>query len=436
MDIAAGLKASMPGVIIIYGGVFPTYQWREVLERHLCVDIIVRGEGEETVVNLTHALQHKQPLAQVNGIAFRWGGDPVATPPAAMITDLDAYRIGWEVIDHADYSYWGGKRAVVMQFSRGCPHLCTYCGQRGFWTKWRHRDPVKFAAEIARLYREHGVELINLADENPTSSKRQWRAFLEAMIAENVPVSIIGSTRADDIVRDRDHLHLYKKAGVLRFLMGIETTDAATLTAIQKGSMPTIDRKAIAALREHGIISLCTFAVGFAEETDRDYWQMLRQLITYDPDQILSVYATPHAWTPFYRTVRDRKVVETDLSRWDYKHQVLAVENVPRWRVFLWVKAIEALVQGRPRSVFRVLAHRDRDVRAGMRWYTRMGRRVWIYEFLDFAATVWRDLVKDNGRPAPAVDRLWFGRAELPENAMTRPVSGPPPALTVSQKPQ
>jgi anaerobic magnesium-protoporphyrin IX monomethyl ester cyclase len=50
------------------------------------------------------------------------------------------------LIDHTRYSYWGGLRAVVVQFSRGCPHLCSYCGQRGFWTRWRHRDPVRFAA--------------------------------------------------------------------------------------------------------------------------------------------------------------------------------------------------------------------------------------------------------------------------------------------------
>jgi len=47
-----------------------------------------------------------------------------------------------------------------MQFSRGCPHPCNYCGQRGFWTRFRHRDPKKFAAEIAWLHRVHGVEVI------------------------------------------------------------------------------------------------------------------------------------------------------------------------------------------------------------------------------------------------------------------------------------
>ena len=88
----------------------------------------------------------RQPVASVAGIAYRDDfGRPVATQAAMTVADLDAWRVGWELIDHRRYSYWGGKRAVVMQFSRGCPHLCNYCGQRGFWTRWRHRDPVKFA---------------------------------------------------------------------------------------------------------------------------------------------------------------------------------------------------------------------------------------------------------------------------------------------------
>ncbi|MGB3281035.1 MAG: magnesium-protoporphyrin IX monomethyl ester anaerobic oxidative cyclase [Pseudorhodobacter sp.] len=409
LQLTAMIRAAHPAITIIYGGVYPSYHWHDILTEAPQIDVIVRGEGEVTAPALLTALGGD--LSTVPGIAYCQNGTPTTTRPAAMLTDLDSARIGWELIDHADYSYWGGKRAVILQFSRGCPHLCTYCGQRGFWTKWRHRDPVKFAAEIARLVRDEGVELINLADENPTSSRRAWKAFLEAMVAQNVKVHIIGSTRADDIVRDADLLPLYKKAGCLRFLLGLEGTDEATLATVKKGGTRAKDAQAIQLLRAHGMIGLCTFAVGFEEETDHDYARLLRHLLRYDPDQVMSVYATPHRWTPFHGQSAHRRVVQTDLRLWDYKHQVLETPRVPAWRVFLWVKLIEAVLQLRPRALWRMWWHPDPDIRHAQRWYTRMGRGVWLHE--------WRDALHKRAKPGPTVAAFW-GADQLPENALVR----------------
>ncbi|HEY4371815.1 MAG TPA: magnesium-protoporphyrin IX monomethyl ester anaerobic oxidative cyclase [Burkholderiales bacterium] len=387
-SLARRIRALLPRTLIVYGGVFPTYHFREILEAEPQVDICVRGEGEETVRRLTAAIEEGSDLARVPGIAFRRGtGNTrrvIETEAAEMIDDLDACRTGWELIDCARYGYYGGKRSVVMQFSRGCPHLCNYCGQRGYWARWRHRDPRKFAAEIAWLHREHGVELVNLADENPTVNKAAWREFCEAMIAENVPVSIIGSTRADDIVRDADILHLYRQAGIERFLLGIENTDAATLAKIRKGGDTNTDREAIRLLRVHGILSLATWVADFEEVTDRDLFRTLRQLIAYDPDQITALFVTPHRWTGYYRQAQHRRVIQTDQRLWDYKHQVLATRHMAPWRVCLWVKCIEVIVQARPRALWRSFFNPDAAARHGMRWYTRMGRRVWFHEWKHF----------------------------------------------------
>ncbi|MEP6018922.1 MAG: magnesium-protoporphyrin IX monomethyl ester anaerobic oxidative cyclase [Paracoccaceae bacterium] len=407
------LRRNHPNLTIIYGGVFPTYHWDDVLRACPQIDVIVRGEGEETVCNLMCALRDNVDLSHIRGLAYHAPDGPKATPLAPMLQDLDAHRIGWELIDFKDYSYWGGKRAVILQFSRGCPHLCTYCGQRGFWTRWRHRDPVKFAQEIAWLVREHGIELINLADENPTSSRRMWRAFLEALIELDVNVLIVGSTRAGDIVRDADLMPLYKRAGVIRFLMGLEGTDQTTLATVRKGSDQTTDQTAIKLLRQHDMIGLCTFAIGFEEETDADYWRLLRSLLRYDPDQIMSVFATPHRWTPFFAASSHRKVIEPDLRRWDYKHQVLDCPNVPPLRIFLWVKLIEMTLQLRPKAIWRTYFHTNLDIRHAMRWYTRMGRGVVLREVLGFKGG--RSRAKGQN-----VASFWGSTQGLPEDAMAR----------------
>jgi anaerobic magnesium-protoporphyrin IX monomethyl ester cyclase len=330
------------------------------------------------------ALQNGTSLEAIAGLAFRRAGVPCATPAAPLILDLDSCRIAWELIDFRRYTYWGDRRAVVAQFSRGCPHACSYCGQHGFWTRWRHRDPRRFAAELAWLHRTHGVEVVNLADENPLASREAWRSFLEALIAEQVPLTLVGSARADDIVRDADILPLYKQAGVARFLLGIERYDEATLQKIRKGGTPEKDREAIGLLRRHDIISMATYVVGFEEENAGDYLHGLRQLLSYDPDQIQLLFVTPHRWTPLFREAGGRRIIQTDIRRWDYKHQVLATRTMPAWRVLLWAKFIEAVMQLRPRSLWRMLAHRDPSIRAAMRWYYRIGRQVWPYEIRRF----------------------------------------------------
>lgn len=384
MRIAAALKAARPELLIVYGGVYPTYHWADVMRDYAQVDYIVRGEGERTATELIKAIFARADPGVVQGVAFRAAGKVVGTLAAEMIANLDDYRIGWELIDHARYSYWGNMRAVVVQFSRGCPYQCSYCGQRGFWTQWRHRDPVKFAKELARLHREHGVELINFADELPTGSRKAWKAFLEALIAEDVNLTLVGSTRTGDIVRDADILHLYKQAGVVRFLLGIESYDEAMLKTIKKGGSTSEDQEAIRLMRQHGIISMATYVVGFEEETDADYWRSLKHLLKYDPDQIQMLYVTPHRWTPYFATVLERKVIETNTAKWDYKHQVLDTTKVPPWRILLWVKSIEVIMQMRPKALLRVLFGKDRHIRHGMRWYTRMGKRVWLHEIVEF----------------------------------------------------
>ncbi|MEQ1694687.1 MAG: magnesium-protoporphyrin IX monomethyl ester anaerobic oxidative cyclase [Hyphomicrobiaceae bacterium] len=410
-EIARAVSAALPAAAIVYGGVFPTYHWREILQKEPYVTAIVRGEGEETARRLMAALRSGAPIDDVPGIAYR-KGEPTATRPAQVIANLDAYRVGWELIDHARYSYWGGLCAVVVQFSRGCPHLCNYCGQRGFWSRWRHRDPVLFAKELARLHRESGVKVINFADENPTVSKKVWKTFLEALIAENVDLILVGSTRADDIVRDADILHLYKAAGWQRFLLGLENTDEATLRLIRKGTTTAVDREAIRLLRRHGILSMATWVVGFEEESDLDHWRGLRQLLAYDPDQIQMLYVTPHRWTPFFKLAANRRVIQTDPGKWDYKHQVLATRYMPPWRILMWFKLTEMVLQTRPKALYRTFFNPDRKLRHAMGWYSQMGRRVWLHEIASFLRN---PLV----RSGPTLAAFWGAPQDSEEQSMT-----------------
>lgn len=419
LRIARTLKSAMPDVWTVYGGVYPTYHAREILDSQRDIDVLVCGEGEATSSRLIATIQAGQSLASVPGIAYRESGVTRINPPAALLGDLDAHRVGWELIEDWDrYQYWGAGRAAVVQFSRGCPHACTYCGQRSFWTRWRHRQPARAAAEIGWLHRNHGVRFVDLADENPTSCPRLWREFLEALIAEHVPVQLVATVRADDIVRDADILPLYKRAGFARILLGVETTNRDTQAKIRKSATEATDREAIRLLRKHDILSQVAYVVGFEQDADRELYRGLRQLLSYDPDLINAMYVTPHRWTPFYREAADRRVVETDPGRWDYRHQVLAA-GVPPWRLFLWVKVTELVLQLRPRALRRLFAHRDQTVRRALRWCYGVARRAWLFEVREF-------LTRQARRPGDLTLREFWGAPQDDEPATATALDAEP----------
>jgi anaerobic magnesium-protoporphyrin IX monomethyl ester cyclase len=383
-EITKMIHDILPAIKIIIGGIFPTYHWSEILEKNRQVDYIVCGEGEEITLNLINALERNENVETIRGLAFRLNGVPVKTPPAPNIHDLDQYRVGWELMNGYHYTYWGKRKAVVIQFSRGCPYPCTYCGQSLFWKKWRHRDPRLLANEIEMLHKQYGIEVINFADENPSSNPKAWRAFLEALVAKNLKLILVGSIRADNIVRDADFLHLYKKAGFERFLLGIENYDEAVLERIKKAGTVSKDKEAIRLLRKHGILSMATYVVGFGEERTKDFYNSLRQLLSYDPDQVQLLYATPHKWTPYFEEVKDKEIILTDQRKWDYKHQVLSTRYLKPWVVILYVKLIEIIMQTRPSALIRLFFHKEARLRSAMRWYTRIGRWLWFYELYQF----------------------------------------------------
>lgn len=408
------IKRLRPGTVCVYGGPYPTYHCREILEQHPSIDIIVRGEGEATAVNLARAILQYDAIDHVQSIAFR--DESVHTPirhaqrqgeaptspnttrvaaghahvvltPKRPPLNMNDYRIGWELLDDNHswdrYQCFGLGRAVIVQFSRGCPHHCTYCGQRGFWMQWRHRDPIALADEIEWLVRARGVRFVTLADENPTTLLEPWHTFLREISRRNLPVKFFATIRASDIVRDRDYLHLWAAAGIQYILMGIDGTDEATLKAIRKGSTTRVDFQACQLLRRHGIYSMIARIVGLSEERWSSFLQAARQLSLYDGDYLNAMYVTPHAWTAFAAEARHRPVIDENLAHWNYRRPILGQPHMKPWQTFLAVKLLELWFHARPRRAWRLLTQ-SAFSRQQFLWCLRHIGAVWLAEIADF----------------------------------------------------
>lgn len=384
------IKTRASHVLTVYGGVYPSFHAQAILKTAHQVDIIVRGEGEVVAVRLAETLAAKQKLAGVAGICYRdENGIIVETPPAPVIRDLDTCRVAWELVEDWDRHHcWGMGRAAIIQFSRGCPHRCSYCGQREFWVRWRHRDPVRLADEIAMLHRRNGVNFITFADENPTTNVKQWRRFLEEMSTRAVPVALTAAMRASDICRDAELLPLYRRAGFCAVLVGIETTDAKIIERVGKDSNGTVDSEAIRLLRNNGIIAIATHVAGLGDEGWISRWRAFQGMARYDPDLVNVMYATPHDWTRFGAETA-HIVVEPDMSRWDFRHQVLATSRLKPWQLFLAIKVTELALHIRPRVLWRMAFHPEAEMRRQLRWCFWNAAKVWLAEVVDFQ-WLWR----------------------------------------------
>jgi anaerobic magnesium-protoporphyrin IX monomethyl ester cyclase len=428
LRLLRAVKDALPQTLTVYGGVHPTFHFQEILAEPSAIDIIVRGEGEATMLGLAQALSNTRDaapdsagpaggraadgvgqsalretdLSHVAGIAWRRNGRVMVNAPRPPLENLDSQRIAWELISDWDkYQAFGIGRTAVVQFSRGCPHRCTYCGQWPFWQRWGHRDVKPFVDELEFLHREQGVRFFWFADENPTTDKSVWQALLEEIARRGMPTRMTASIRAQDIVRDADILHLYRRAGFLYVLMGVETVTDQTLSRIGKASSVDDAYRAVRLLRRHRILSIIDYILGLDEETPRSIWRAFSGLHRYDSDFINMLYVTPYSWTAMGREMQGHGIVDEDLSHWDCRHAVVAQRKLTPAQMFLGAKLVEGIYHLHPQRLWRAATAADYDLRRHFRFAYGHVVGVFCSEIAEFLRPGWR--VKERRRlPRPA----------------------------------
>ena len=188
------------------------------------------------------------------------------------------------------------------------------------------------------------------------------------------------SIRTSDIVRDEDILHLYKQAGIQYILLGIESAEPEVLDQIKKDSTPREDLKACRLLKEYGIFSIVAHVVGLRNETWQTFKTAIDQLSFYDGDFVNVTHVTPHNWTPYGEQMKGRAVVHKDLSKWDYRHQVLAQKHLSPWKIFLAVKWLELRVHLRLGRLWAIWKQPDPFLRKQLIWCQLHTTLVWLMD--------------------------------------------------------
>ncbi len=305
VEVLRTAKRLNPDVITLLGGVHPNFMWRETLQEYGdVVDFIVRGEGELTSVELLQALEAGDDPDKVKGIAYIRDGRPVATPPRPFLENLDKLPLGWNLIDWSIYSYRPKPDSIlgVVSSSRGCDQGCTFCSQQRFWERsWRARSPENFVDELEHLSRTYGVNIVMLADETPTIDEERWRSLLDELIRRNLDMEILMETRVDDILRDREILHLYKEAGIVHIYVGVESPHQKQVDIFEKNVLVEDSRLAIELINAAGIVSETSFVLGMPDETVDSIRRTVEMAIHYNPDMAFFLAIAPWPYSQIYQ---------------------------------------------------------------------------------------------------------------------------------------
>ena len=308
MDVCKTAKEEIPGVLTVLGGSHPNFMYEEMLQEHPEVDVIVRGEGELTAVELMQAWQAKDDLSKVRGIAFRQNGGVVATLKRAFIRDLDSLEPSWNLVPWKEYTYrpMPGSTLAIVSSSRGCKQHCSFCSQRLFWKEsWRGVSPEHFVGELEMLRDRYGVNVAMIADEIPSLDQKRWLRILDLLTERKVGTSLLLETRVDDIVRDAEFMPRYRKAGIEHIYVGVESVNQATLDLYKKDAKVEQGKRAIELINGHDMISETSFVMGTPNETREEMRRTVELSKYYDPDMAFFLAITPWPYADLYKDVKD-----------------------------------------------------------------------------------------------------------------------------------
>jgi anaerobic magnesium-protoporphyrin IX monomethyl ester cyclase len=332
LEIARDVR---PEALRVLGGVHATFMFKQVLAEAPWVDVIVRGEGEEILVALVQAFERGRWLQErhgIKGLAFRDGEAIIATPASPTVKDIESIAPDWGILEWEKYVYIPlGVRVAIPSMARGCPFSCSFCSQWKFWRDYRVRDPEAVADEIERLVTDHGVGFFILADEEPTINRKVFTRFCEVMIERglNERVKWGINTRVTDVMRDRELLPLWRKAGLVHISLGTEAAAQLKLDRFNKETKIENNREAIRLLREADIFTEAQFIVGLDNETPETLEETFQMAWEWQPDLANWSMYTPWPFSQLFQEIKD-KVEVFDFEKYNFVTPIMKPDAMER----------------------------------------------------------------------------------------------------------
>ncbi|MDP2973301.1 MAG: radical SAM protein, partial [Deltaproteobacteria bacterium] len=268
MNAANLVKALSPKTIIIMGGEHPSFMAEETLKDCPAIDYICVGEGEVTLTQFLRAIEKKDDLSKVLGLAYLdEKGNFIYTGDRPFIEDLDTLPLPAYHLANMEHPYVGipseGKRGLVVNFSRGCTFDCSFCSESAFYKrKWRRKSPKLIADELQLLKEKYNRDIFYVGDNTFNITRDQGIGFIEEMLKRKTNQRFWLQSRADLVIRDQDLLDGFREAGVYQFMLGLEYHKDDVLRDIRKRHSVDEALKAMKLLKKHQLMVMATLLIG------------------------------------------------------------------------------------------------------------------------------------------------------------------------------
>ena len=261
--IIKDVKKFDTNILTIMGGPHVTFCGDKTLITYPDLDVVVSGEGEQTVVELAEIIQNHDDLNIVKGILYRNGSEIQATPMRSKV-DLDQLPIpSRHLLPLGRYKALG--MPISMTTGRGCPYQCIFCvGRKMSGARVRLRNPAQVVDELEYL-NTLNFHQINIADDLFTANKNHCLAVCDEIIRRNLKIKWTSFARVDTV--SLEIISKMKEAGCNAVSFGIESANPKILKKIKKGI--TI-KQVIAAVKlctHIGITPYASFILGLPGET-------------------------------------------------------------------------------------------------------------------------------------------------------------------------
>ncbi len=331
-------KKVNPDILTVTGGQHFTATAEDSLRAYPEIDVIVRGEGEETLAELVANRDKKATFSQIKGISFRHQGKVVHNPQRPLIENLEnlpfpGYHLVKDIVHKYHFAAMAGRDApyALVEGSRGCPCECTFCTQWRHWQgKWRLKSPKRIADEIEFCYHNFGSRFVWLTDDNFGAGSRA-NDLAEEIIKRGITedVTWFVQSRCDDIVRNKEALPKLRKSGLNWVLLGVENSEPSTLQTFKKGIRPQDAQEAVKLLKENDIFAHAMFIIGERKDTAQSIARLREFANQLDPDFALFAVLTPFPGTQVFEEAQRNGWIEDDnWSHYDMIHATMPTETL------------------------------------------------------------------------------------------------------------